>query len=101
MEMIYATFTVALLEEMKNWLKEIGFNNYQIIEEMKSKTIIGDPRMNDAVWPGYNSGIFIQTRKEEKTNAFMQKITEHNKKRHNDQEFIMVFQWNIDQCIIP
>jgi 50S ribosomal subunit-associated GTPase HflX len=101
MKMIYSTFNVALLEEVKQWLKEINFDNYQIIEEMNSKTIIGDPRMNDAVWPGYNSGVFIQTMREDRIEKFSQKVIEHNKNRHNDQEFIMVFEWTIDKCIIP
>jgi hypothetical protein len=54
MKLIYCTFNVTIQETLLKKLTAEGVKSYQLFEGVKVKPAIGNPRLDTAVWPGYN-----------------------------------------------
>lgn len=100
MQIIYIIINVSILEHLIEMIKDCGLKDFQIIEQMPSVSKDGIPRMNTAVWPGFSSGIIIQTDDPEKISSLMNDIRKHNQNRYNDDETIRAFVWKADDFII-
>lgn len=96
MKMIYITCNVSVREPLLKMLEENNIKDYQIIEQVPAKSVKGDPRLNTAVWPGYNSAILIQFSDDEKAKTMMQKIKDFNQKAFNDNELVTACSWTLD-----
>ncbi|HKL08572.1 MAG TPA: hypothetical protein VJ896_07345 [Bacteroidales bacterium] len=96
MKMIYVTCNVSVREPLLKMLEEHKITNYQIIEEVPAKSVKGDLRLNTAVWPGYNSSIFIQCIDDEKVKEIMQNIKSFNQKAFNENELVTACSWTLD-----
>lgn len=99
MEFIYITCNVSMLEAITNLLDEEKFTDYQVIEQVTAKSNYSLPRLNTAVWPSYNSTIFIQESDTEKVSVFIDKIKEMNQSAFNNGELIALFAWNINKYL--
>ena len=97
MKIIYITCDVTVLEPLLKLLDENKISSYQIIEQATAKNIKGAPRFNSAVWPGYNSVIFIQMNEDDKVPSIMNKLREFNKEMINEDELITVCTWTMDE----
>ena len=96
MKMIYVTCNVSVREPLIKMLEENSIKDYQIIEQVTAKSIKGDPRFNTAIWPGYNSAIFMQFSNDDRAKEIMQKIKKFNKEVFNDNELVTVCSWTLD-----
>jgi hypothetical protein len=96
MKMIYATCNVSVRESLIKMLEDNNIKDYQVIEQLTAKSVKGDPRFNTAVWPGYNSAIFIQFSDDERAKLIMQKIKAFNQKAFNDNELVTACSWTLD-----
>jgi len=90
-----------MLEAVTSLLDENEIRDYQVVEQVTSKNSYSLPRLNTAVWPGYNSSVFIQECDTEKVGIVMNKINEMNHSAFNDGELIALFQWDITACLQP
>jgi hypothetical protein len=96
MKMIYITCNVSIRELLLKMLEDNHVKDYQVIEQVTAKSIKGEPRFNTAVWPGYNSSIFIQFSNDDRAKEIMQKIKVFNKKAFNENELITACSWTLD-----
>ncbi|MFA5641376.1 MAG: PG0541 family transporter-associated protein [Bacteroidales bacterium] len=99
MKFVYITCYVSMLEPLTLLLEELGCANYQVVEQVTARSQWGEPRQNNAVWPGYNSSIFIQESDLSKVNNLMEKIEEMNSRAFNNGELIVAFTLNVDNYI--
>ncbi len=95
MKMIYCTYNVSVSEEITKILATLEIENYQIFDNVLAQTTGSDPRLNTAVWPGYNNSLLLQL--SEKFDAFIQLITAHNQKMEDENEKIHCFQWGVEK----
>jgi hypothetical protein len=77
-------------------LEEQKIKDYQVIEQVPAIPVKGDPRLNTAVWPGYNSSILIQFSDDDQAKEMMQKIKAFNQKAFNDNELVTACSWSLD-----
>lgn len=96
MKMIYVTCNVSVREPLLKVLEKHNIKDYQVIEQVTAKSIKGDPRFNTAVWPGYNSAIFMQFSDDNRAKEIMQVLKDFNKNAFNDNELITACSWTID-----
>lgn len=96
MKMIYVTCNVSVREPLLKILEEHNIKDYQVIEQVTAKSIKGDPRFNTAVWPGYNSAIFMQFSDDNRAKEIMQVLKDFNKNAFNENELITACLWTID-----
>lgn len=101
MKFIYITFNVTLLGQILEMIDGFGFQNYQVLEKVLSKTAVGDPRMDSAVWPSYSAALIIQANENDKVEELCQEIKLRNQNRFNDQEFITLVVLPADKIIVP
>lgn len=95
MNMIYLTVNVSELEEVLSLLDASNIRQYQVIEQASARTIGATPRMNTAVWPGYNSVIMIQANNAEK-DILLKQIIAFNEHTHTAEERITLCSWEVD-----
>jgi len=100
MKIIYIVLNVSDLNSFAEKIRKCKLIDYQIIEQMLTNSLLGNPRTNTAVWPGYSSGIIIQSDEEMKIQLLFDEIREHNKNRINDEEIIRAFVLNTEAFII-
>ena len=96
MKMIYVTCNVSVREPLLKMLEENNVKDYQVIEQVTSKGVKGEPRLNTPVWPGYNSSVFMQFSDDEKAKEMMHKIKEFNQKAFNENELVTACSWTLD-----
>ncbi len=93
MKMVYISCNISVLSEIKEILTKCEMKSWQVIENAAGKFPTGDPRMNDAIWPGVNSIIFVQPSNEEKYKSLVEAIKEKNKTLYNEDERVLLISW--------
>lgn len=96
MKMIYCTCNTSVLDALLTKLEAIGVKDYQVVDHIVAKSLKGDPRLDTAVWPGYNASIFFQFHDDEKAKKVIQKLRDFNKNAQNESELITCCSWKID-----
>ena len=94
MKLIYLTCNISVQEKVISKLDELKLKDYQIIDEVKALPVIGNPKLNNAVWPGFNTTIVMQFRKEERAQEVMKALRELNKDVQTNEELITA-------CMLP
>ena len=97
MQFIYITCNISMLDTVSELIDEIEIANYQVIEQVTAKSHYANPRLNTAVWPGFNASLLVQENDKEKIDALMSEIETFNKKAYNSGELIAAFQWGVDR----
>ncbi|HAL64196.1 MAG: hypothetical protein XD81_1103 [Bacteroidetes bacterium 38_7] len=90
---------VAQANEIIDILEQCQISAFQILDNVKVKNRIGDPRMNNPIWPGYNVLIMTQIRKQAKYDQLIQKIKDYNNRVTHLDQLIMLEAWDLDTLI--
>lgn len=96
MKFIYITCNISMAEVLWDVIDEMEIKNYQTIDLVTAKSEYAEPRLNTAIWPGYNASILIQEADHKKVEALINEIKEMNKKAYNSAEIIAVHSWGLD-----
>ncbi|MBU8892964.1 MAG: hypothetical protein KOO66_09305 [Bacteroidales bacterium] len=96
MKMLYVTCNVSVREPLIKLLEENNIKDYQIADQVTARSVKGDPRFNTAVWPGYNTAIFMQFSDDKRAGEIMKLIREFNKAAFNVNELITACSWTLD-----
>ena len=94
--MLYVTCNVSVREPLLKLLEENNIKDYQVVDQVTARSIKGDPRFNTAVWPGYNTAIFMQFSDDKRAGEIMKLIREFNKAAFNVNELITACSWTLD-----
>ena len=99
MKMIYCSCNISELEQVVEIIDSFQIHDYQIFDQVLSRNRLADPRLNTAVWPGYNASLILQVREQEKANRLMQKLRDFNRRAANVSEVLIACSWTIDDYI--
>lgn len=99
MKMISIVCNVSVASIIVEMLNKFNVDNYQLIEEIHTKSVIGSPRLNTAIWPGYSSMINFQHSNNDKLKEILQSFKEYNYSAANDSEKIEISVWTLDEYI--
>lgn len=97
--MIYCSCNISILEQVVEIIDSFQIQDYQIIDPVLSHNSLADPRLNTAVWPGYNASLILQVREQEKANQLIQKLRDFNHSAANVSEVLTACSWTIDDYI--
>ena len=98
MKFIYITCNISIVEINWELLDEMKISNYQTIEPVTAKSSYAEPRLNTAVWPGYNASVLVQENDHEKAALLIEVINAINDQAFNAGELIAAHLWSIDKC---
>jgi hypothetical protein len=93
MNMVYITCNASVQEQIQEILDNTNIREYQIVDQVMSKTKVSTPRFNNPVWPGYNTVFFCLINETEKVETLMKKLKEFNQNAFNNTELITVCTW--------
>ena len=96
MKTVYCTCNVSVLEALITLIDKLNIQSYQVIEQVTAKGYKGDNRLNNPVWPGYNSAVIMQIPDDEKAQELMSVIRKFNKNAFNDNELVTACAWTMD-----
>jgi hypothetical protein len=96
MKMISIVCNISVVQIIVELLEELDVNNYQIIDEVHTRTVVGNPRLNTSIWPGYSSIISFQHADNEQLNSILNQLKEYNASAENKTEYITVSSWKLD-----
>lgn len=96
MKLVYCTCNVSVKERVLNKIEDLNVKYYQIIDEVPAKPVIGEPRLNTGVWPGYNCMILMQFSEDSKAEEIMKGLKDMNKNAENDAELITAYSVPMD-----
>ncbi len=99
MKFIYVTCNISMVEIVWDLLDELEILNYQTIDVVTAKSSYANPRLNTAVWPGYNASIVIQEANDEKVNELFKELKEMNEKVYNSAEIVAAHMWEVNNSI--
>ncbi len=99
MKMIYCTCNVSVSEAFVKMLEENEVKDYQIIDLVKAKSVKGEPRLNNPVWPGHNTSIWMQFSNDKKAGEIMKLIREFNSRAFNENELVTACMWSLDDYL--
>lgn len=99
MKFIYVTCNISMVEIVWDLLDELEILNYQTIDVVTAKSSYANPRLNTAVWPGYNASIVIQEANDEKVNELFKELKEMNEKVYNSAEIVAAHMWEVYNSI--
>lgn len=96
MKFIYITCNISMVEILWDMIDEMEIMNYQTIDLVTAKSDYAQPRLNTAIWPGYNASILIQEADNDKSYTLIKEIKEMNKNAFNSAEIVAVHSWKLD-----
>jgi hypothetical protein len=85
-----------MLETLKLLLDETECADYQVIEQVTARSRWSEPRLNTAVWPGYNSSILVQEADPEKAQSLIRQISQMNASAFKNGELVAAHMWGIE-----
>lgn len=98
MKFIYLTCNIAKLEQVAELLKMLDIRSYQVIENVNAVQPSGDPRMNNAVWPGSNSIVTVQADVNETAELF-ESLKRMNRQIVNENERVLAVSWDCEKFL--
>jgi hypothetical protein len=97
MKFIYCTCNVSVSERITALLESNEVHDYQLTDRVIARNVIGDPRFDTPVWPGYNVTISMQFSNNDKATRIIDMLKTFNKETAaNNDELITVCSWDID-----
>lgn len=93
MHIIYCTCNISVQEQLLEIIEACNIREYQVVDQVKAKNKMADPRFNDPIWPGFNSAIFMQVKETEKLELLAQKVKEFNATAFNSAELVTFCAW--------
>lgn len=96
-KMVYCTCNVSKLEELMKVLDDEPVESYQVFDEVRAKSVKGDPRLNNAVWPGHNASVMMQISDNDKVRNIARAVREINNSAINDNELITFASWTLEE----
>ena len=96
MKFIYITCNISMVEILWDMIDEMEIMNYQTIDLVTAKSDYAQPRLNTAIWPGYNASILIQEADNDKSDTLIKEIKEMNKNAFNSAEIVAGHSWKLD-----
>ncbi|MEA3447551.1 MAG: hypothetical protein U9Q98_03755 [Bacteroidota bacterium] len=99
MKFIYCTCNTSMKNRLVETLEANGVHAYQIIDEVAAKPLHGNPRLNNAVWPGYNTIINMQISDNNKAASVMDILRHFNKTATTDAERITACSLPVDGSV--
>lgn len=98
MKFIFITCNISIKQEVIEIIEKADVSDYQVIDHVTAKPVVGDPRFDTDVWPGYNCLITLQVREHEKAKTIIQNLKEFNaKKAFNESELITLASWEMEE----
>jgi len=98
MKMIYCTCNISVLDELIELVKAQNIDNYQVVEKITGQDLVGDPRLNTAVWPGFNSQV-VSIVEAKKVPQLSRAIKAYNQRAINRNEIITFCSWEVEEFI--
>lgn len=97
MKFIFITCNVSVSERIISLLDENNVSDYQVADHVTAKNILGDPRFDTAVWPGYNVMITMQIDEDQKAGTILGILKQFNRdSSSNEEELLTVCSWSMD-----
>jgi len=91
----YIICNVSSLEEIVALVKQCQPDYYQIVEPLTGVLPLGEPRMNNAIWPGFSDLILVKG-----TEAIIlelrRSIETYNHNCSSEDEEVVIESWNVD-----
>ena len=98
MTMIQLIVNIAMRDEITGLLNDAGMTSWQAVEPATGRTPLGEPRMNDAIWPGYSTLFFIPCSNEAATDL-LKRLSDFNDGLTNDDERVTAAAWPLSQTL--
>ena len=95
MKFLYCTFNISQLERVTDSLEALHIGNYQIINEVPAKSMLGAPRMNTSVWPGHNAVLLSQFASDGDAAKCMEALKKLNEEAENEAGLITACTWEM------
>lgn len=86
---------VSSLDEILPLVKQHQPDYYQILEPLTGVLPLGDPRMNNAIWPGYSDLVLVKG-SESSVLELRKSIETYNLNCPSDEEKVVFESWNVD-----
>jgi hypothetical protein len=85
-------------EKITSVLETINVNDYQVVDKVIARSVKGDPRLDTAVWPGYNVIITMQITDPMKARMIVNILRKMNTDNYsNPDEMITVCSWEMEE----
>ena len=94
-KMLFITCNVSAINEVTELLNKAKVDNYQIIDRVIGILPVGEPRMDNPVWPGYSNLIMLSL-PAERLGAITQLLEKFNANLITDEERLFYYSWTID-----
>ncbi len=96
MKMVYANFNISSLPEVQKILDDNGVHDYQIVDHVLGRNRKGHPRLDNAVWPGYNAILFIPFKSDANAAKILAEFKKFNQQVFTNDELITACSWNFE-----
>ena len=94
-KMLFITCNVSAINEVTELLNKAKVDNYQIIDRVIGILPVGEPRMDNPVWPGYSNLIMLSL-PGERLGEITRLLEQFNANLITDEERLFYYSWTID-----
>ena len=82
MRVIFIFYHVEYDEDLMDILKKTGIKCYSKIERVLGKGKGSEPRLDTAVWPGFNNVLIVGIEEKEVSQRFLEELKKYSDKHH-------------------
>jgi len=91
----YIICNVSSLEEIVALVKQCQPDYYQIVEPLTGILPLGEPRMNNAIWPGFSDLVLVKGT-EAAILGLRKDVEKYNHNCSSEDEEVVIESWNVD-----
>lgn len=97
MTLVQLIANVAMRDELTALLKALEVDTWQAVEPAIGRTAAGQPRMNDAIWPGYSTLFFVPL-EDDAAESLLDRVAQWNETLGNDER-ITALSWPLGRVV--
>lgn len=97
MKVLYIACNVVARSEIEKIIETLGITRYDLIPQVLFYASKTSPRLDTAIWPGYNVSFLVFEKDGEKTQQLLQSLTEYNQRCPFEEEKVEVYEFNVTE----
>jgi len=90
MKVVFIFYYAEYDEDIMAILEKINVKSYSKLEQILGKGKTSNPRLNTAVWPGFNNALIVGVKDEEKKEMLLQALRKYSDKHQGKGICVLV-----------
>lgn len=100
MKILYIACNVVARSDIEKILEELNITRYDLVPQVLFYSAKISPRLDTAIWPGYNVSFLVFEKDNEKVQQLILTIRKYNEQCPYEEEKVEIYEFNGSEVVV-